>query len=79
MFHRIWDTRKLFGIPDEPTEDGEYDVAMVAKHTESKSGTGTLRAEWRHQKSVSSAYWDPRGRSVVSTSYDDTIRRKLTD
>jgi len=33
-----------------------------------------LRAEWTHTKSVSSAYWDPRGRSIVSTSYDDTIR-----
>jgi len=33
-----------------------------------------LRAEWAHKKSVSSAYWDPRGRSIVSTSYDDTVR-----
>ncbi|KAF9053743.1 WD40 repeat-like protein [Hymenopellis radicata] len=30
--------------------------------------------EWRHDKSVSSAYWDPRGKSIVSTSYDDAIR-----
>ena len=38
-------------------------------------GPTTLRAEWAHKKSVSSAYWDPRGRSIVSTSYDDKIRR----
>lgn len=35
-----------------------------------------MRAEWAHKKSVSSAYWDPRGKSIVSTSYDDTIRRE---
>ena len=37
-------------------------------------GSAALRAEWAHKKSVSSAYWDPRGRSIVSTSYDNTIR-----
>jgi hypothetical protein len=37
-------------------------------------GSTALRAEWAHQKSVSSAYWDSRGRSIVSTSYDDTVR-----
>ena len=41
---------------------------------EGADGSTALRAEWAHKKSVSSAYWDPRGRSIVSTSYDDTIR-----
>ena len=31
-------------------------------------------AEFEHNKSVSSAYWGPRGREIVSTSYDDTLR-----
>ncbi|KXN86877.1 hypothetical protein AN958_09472, partial [Leucoagaricus sp. SymC.cos] len=35
---------------------------------------GLLRGEFPHDKSCSSAYWDPRGRQIVSTSYDDTLR-----
>lgn len=54
----------------------EFDSAFVTKYRESKEGVGCLRGEWRHDKSVSSAYWDPRGRSIVSTSYDDAIRSK---
>ncbi|KAF8625806.1 hypothetical protein AX15_005193 [Amanita polypyramis BW_CC] len=52
----------------------EFDSYKVTKYTESKRGKGTLRAEWPHGKSVSSAYWDPRGRQIISTSYDDTLR-----
>lgn len=37
---------------------------------------GLLRGDWAHDKSCSSAYWDPRGRQIVSTSYDDTVRCK---
>ncbi|KAJ7852171.1 WD40-repeat-containing domain protein, partial [Mycena olivaceomarginata] len=33
-----------------------------------------LRGEARHEKSVTSAYWDPRGRDIVSTSFDNTLR-----
>ncbi|KAJ7235456.1 WD40-repeat-containing domain protein [Mycena haematopus] len=46
----------------------------VTEFVSSKKGKGCLRGEWRHDKSVSSAYWDPRGRSIVSTSYDDSLR-----
>lgn len=41
----------------------------------SKAGSDTFRGDWRHDKSVSAAYWDVRGRGIVSTSYDDTLRR----
>ncbi|EPQ58018.1 WD40 repeat-like protein [Gloeophyllum trabeum ATCC 11539] len=54
-----------------PEEHGAEEVEQFLK---SKRGKGCLRAEWVHGKSVSSAYWDPRGRSIVSTSYDDTLR-----
>lgn len=54
----------------------EYDNATVEEFSKSRDGSALLRAEWTHKKSVSSAYWDPRGKSIVSTSYDDTIRRK---
>ncbi|KAG2158180.1 WD40-repeat-containing domain protein [Suillus bovinus] len=40
-----------------------------------KEGKGVVRGIFQHGKSVSSAYWDPRGRSIVSTSYDDVIRQ----
>ncbi|KAJ6547617.1 WD40-repeat-containing domain protein [Mycena capillaripes] len=52
----------------------EIDSDAVTEFVNSKRGKGCLRGEWRHDKSVSSAYWDPRGRSIVSTSYDDTLR-----
>ena len=52
----------------------EFDSKTMQKFLDSKKGQGCLRGEWTHGKSVSSAYWDPRGRSVVSTSYDDTLR-----
>lgn len=52
----------------------EFDSETVQKYLDSKAGQGTFRGEWTHGKSVSSAYWDPRGRSVVSTSYDDQLR-----
>ncbi|THH08660.1 hypothetical protein EW146_g8923 [Bondarzewia mesenterica] len=52
----------------------DFDSGRVAKFLSSKNGKSTLRADWPHGKSVSSAYWDPRGRTVVSTSYDDTLR-----
>lgn len=54
----------------------EVDSEAIEKFLASKRGEPTVRASWSHGKSVSSAYWDPRGRSIVSTSYDDTIRRK---
>ncbi|KAH7889221.1 WD40-repeat-containing domain protein [Phlebopus sp. FC_14] len=52
----------------------EFEFDTVQSFVESKKGVGLLRGEFAHGKSVSSAYWDPRGRSIVSTSYDDTLR-----
>ncbi|KAF7338255.1 DNA damage-binding protein CMR1 [Mycena venus] len=52
----------------------EIDSDAVTEFVNSKRGKSCLRGEWRHDKSVSSAYWDPRGRSIVSTSYDDSLR-----
>lgn len=37
-------------------------------------GKGLLRASFQHGKSCSSAYWDPWGRRILSTSYDDKLR-----
>lgn len=52
----------------------ELELADVEKLDKIKWGTTTLRAECKHDKSVTAAYWDPRGRSIVSTSYDDILR-----
>ena len=56
----------------------EVDSEAIDKLLATKRGQSTMRAHWVHGKSVSSAYWDPRGRSIVSTCYDDTIRRELS-
>jgi len=52
----------------------ELELEDVEKLDKTKGGTTTLRAECKHEKSVTAAYWDPRGRSIVSTSYDDVLR-----
>lgn len=39
-----------------------------------EGGITTLRAEHKHDKAVTSAHWDPRGRSIASTCYDDALR-----
>ena len=69
----MWDSRKLqtFASTTGPYEFGRD---TVQDFVESKHGEGTVRGEFAHGKSVSSAFWDPRGRGIVSTSYDDTIR-----
>lgn len=54
----------------------DFDSDVIEGLLTSKAGKRTLRSNWPHGKSVSSAYWDPRGRTIVSTSYDDTLRRK---
>ncbi|KAH9842704.1 WD40 repeat-like protein [Rhodofomes roseus] len=75
---RLWDTRKLRDI--EVDTDGErenpndFDQDIITDYLGSPKGKGCLRAEWRHGKSVSSAYWDPKGKYIVSTCYDDLIR-----
>lgn len=87
-FSRVWDVRKLQTFASqlsdsEPAKGGsgqaeestlEYDYDAVIDFNNSKKGLGLLRGEWPHDKSCSSAYWDPRGRQIVSTSYDDTVR-----
>ncbi len=89
--YRIWDARKLHGMPvtlldqaAQETTAGElthgtldFDAGVVNKYVESTKGKGALRAEFLHSKSASSAYWDPRGRQIVSTSYDDRLRCTL--
>ncbi|KDR81655.1 hypothetical protein GALMADRAFT_239741 [Galerina marginata CBS 339.88] len=85
-FIKIWDARKLYNIPvellgeqpeanvDSARELLDFDATIVNEHIDSKAGNGAFRGEFKHEKSASSAYWDPSGRQIVSTSYDDTIR-----
>ena len=86
LISRVWDVRKLNGISfvqSDSMEDRDsnmcrtldFDFDVVEKFVESAKGRGTLRGEYEHGKSASSAFWDPRGRQIVSTSYDDTLRR----
>ena len=89
---RLWDARKIQQIPVsvlDPEEEGaipsphnsddvqEADFNVVGRFLASKRGATTLRGEHSSQKSTSSAYWDPSGRRIVSTSYDDTLRGEL--
>ncbi|KAI9507377.1 WD40 repeat-like protein [Russula earlei] len=71
---KVWDVRKLQKL--SANRDGvlELELEDVDKLDKPKGGSATLRAEWKHDKSVTAAFWDPRGRSIVSTSYDDTLR-----
>ncbi|KAF8798064.1 WD40 repeat-like protein [Phlegmacium glaucopus] len=87
-FIKVWDVRKLNKISPSPlagsdsteNEDSnirrtlDFDLDVVENFVESAKGKGTLRGEYEHKKSASSAFWDPRGRQIVSTSYDDTLR-----
>ncbi|KAI0780766.1 WD40 repeat-like protein [Trametes elegans] len=78
--------RSMRSAPNSPTRSpmkrddsvvtlpNEVDSESIDKLLATKKGQSTMRARWLHGKSVSSAYWDPRGRSIVSTSYDDTVR-----
>ncbi|KAG2111613.1 WD40-repeat-containing domain protein [Suillus discolor] len=70
---KVWDSRKLQKLTSAtgPYQLSQYTVEDLVY---SKKGKGTVRGIFQHGKSVSSAYWDPRGRSIVSTSYDDSIR-----
>ena len=55
-----------------PTSTVGYD--KVSHHMTSAKGKGLLRASLQHGKSCSAAYWDPWGRRVLTTSYDDKLR-----
>ena len=78
--YRIWDARKLQDMPLKLLSDEEfprtYGGEAVETYMNSKKGQDSSIALWEHGKSVSAAYWDPRGRSIVSTSYDDKLRRE---
>ncbi|KIJ44039.1 hypothetical protein M422DRAFT_168883, partial [Sphaerobolus stellatus SS14] len=74
---KLWDARKLTAmsaatLPTPPPS--EFDLDEMKTYAETDRGRGILQADWSHQKSVSSAYWDPSGKKIVSTSYDDTLR-----
>ncbi|KAF8610583.1 WD40 repeat-like protein [Ceratobasidium sp. AG-I] len=84
---RMWDSRYLQKI-DLSMEDDKSDIQSgqdgdralestwedVQHYLGTKNGSKCLWGEWAHRQSVSSAFWDPSGRKVVSTSYDDTLR-----
>ncbi|WVQ73007.1 hypothetical protein IAR50_002570 [Cryptococcus sp. DSM 104548] len=55
-----------------PAQFSDYD--LVSTFMGSKAGKGLMRGKWQHGKSCSSAYWDPWGRRILTTSYDDTLR-----
>lgn len=46
----------------------------VQRVLDSTKGKGLLRSSWKHGKSCSAAYWDPWGRRILTTSYDDKLR-----
>lgn len=63
---------------EEAVEDdvwiNETSFEEVNKYLEGKKGRGLLRGEHPSGAAVSSAYWDPSGRRIVSTCYDDHLR-----
>lgn len=61
---RIWDSRKLMKI--ESTKSDYYTTYQKA-----------CVASYEHGKAVTSAYFDPSGRHLVTTCYDDKIRGEL--
>lgn len=68
-------------VPDEddmPSRHGpplcEADNDVVKEFLDSSAGKSTILGEFAHGHSASSAYWDPSGRRIVSTSYDDYLR-----
>lgn len=52
----------------------EVNFEQISEHIESKAGKSLMRGEWRHGQSVTAGYWDPSGRRIVSTSYDNSIK-----
>lgn len=62
----IWDTRNLTKLDSSRTgHHTVYDKACVASY--------------EHGKAVTSAYFDPSGKHLVSTCYDDKIRSEHFD
>jgi hypothetical protein len=58
----------------EVVEPLNFDYEEVTKFLSTKDGKSAFRGEWRHERAVGSAYWDPHGKRIVSTSYDDQLR-----
>ncbi|KAG8924185.1 hypothetical protein FRC00_005404 [Tulasnella sp. 408] len=52
----------------------ETSFEEVDKYLKGKKGRGLLRGEHSSGAAVSAAYWDPSGRRIVSTCYDDHLR-----
>jgi WD repeat-containing protein 76 len=83
----LWDARKIHQAPlsilgSTATADS-LEIAVHASEFEqmnnflgTNGGKDAMRGEWSHGKSVSSAYWSPLGNQIVSTSYDDHVRRE---
>ena len=59
---RLWDARKLQSVSSKARSDygANFDNACLAS--------------FEHGKACSSAYWDPSGTRLLSTSYDNLVR-----
>lgn len=51
-------------------------VDRVQSYLQGAKSKGLLRSSYQHGKSCSAAYWDPTGRRILTTSYDDKLRSK---
>ncbi|KAF8309952.1 uncharacterized protein EI90DRAFT_3102825 [Cantharellus anzutake] len=60
----------------EGDDDGSSSLKITSHHR-SKPGRGCILGQFEHKYSVSSAFWDPRGRKIVTTCYDNNLRKKL--
>lgn len=56
-----------------PQDECSYEVLQSAQK-KGKAARGILRGQSLHGKSCSSAYWDPWGQRILTTSYDDRLR-----
>lgn len=60
-----------------PQDECSYETLQAAQTSKKKGAArGILRAQSLHGKSCSSAYWDPWGQRILTTSYDDRLRSK---
>lgn len=60
-----------------PQDECSYETLQAAQTSKKKGAArGILRGQSLHGKSCSSAYWDPWGQRILTTSYDDRLRSK---
>lgn len=64
-------------LDTHPTSTVSYD--RISTLMSSAKGKGLLRSSFQHEKSCSAAYWDPWGRRILTTSYDDRLRGPCAD